>query len=63
MRTTIILNDELLEKAQEMLNIKEKTALVNLALEALIEKHARLRLIELGGYDKKATAPTRKRVS
>ena len=47
----------MLKKAQELLDIKEKTALVNLALEALVEKHVRLRLINLAQYDKKATTP------
>ena len=63
MRTTIVINDELLEKAKKIVNVKENTVLVNLALEALIEKHSRLRLIELGDSDKKANAPHRRRNS
>lgn len=49
MRTTINLNDELLAEAQEMAGPMEKTALVNEALRALIEREAALRLAMLGG--------------
>jgi hypothetical protein len=49
MRTTINLDDELLAEAQEMAGPMEKTALVNEALRALIEREASLRLAMLGG--------------
>ncbi len=61
MRTTIIIKDELLKKAVELTNIKEKTALVHAALEALIARVAAERLAALGGSDKKAKAPPRRR--
>lgn len=61
MRTTVILKDELVEKAMEITHIKEKTALIHAGLEALIAKHARARLIALGGSDKKAKVPPRRR--
>ena len=61
MRTTLILDDELLKEAQRLTQIKEKTALVNLALKTLVDEHARKRLIALGGTDKKAKTVERKR--
>ena len=61
MRTTIILKDELIEQAKELTGVTEKTKLIHMGLQALIEKLARERLIALGGYDSKASAPQRKR--
>ena len=61
MRTTVILKSELLEQAKELSGVQEKTKLIHMGLEALIEKLARERLIALGGYDPKASAPKRKR--
>jgi Arc/MetJ family transcription regulator len=49
MRTTIALDDELVERAQEYTGIAEKTALVREALRALIEREAAQRLAALGG--------------
>ncbi|OGR87862.1 MAG: antitoxin [Elusimicrobia bacterium RIFCSPHIGHO2_02_FULL_57_9] len=49
MRTTLILRDATLERAATLTGIREKTALVQAGLEALIEKKARERLIALGG--------------
>lgn len=61
MRTTIILRDELINKAMELTKIKEKTALIHAGLEALIADAARQRLIALGGKDNKASASTRRK--
>ena len=49
MRSTMILKDDLVQKAMELTNIKEKTALVHAALEALIARAAAERLAALGG--------------
>jgi hypothetical protein len=49
MRTTLIIEDELLNRARELTNIKEKTALVRAGLEALIVRAAGERLAALGG--------------
>lgn len=38
MRATLILDDKLLERARTMTGIKEKTALVQAGLEALISR-------------------------
>ncbi|MEX2303291.1 MAG: type II toxin-antitoxin system VapB family antitoxin [Bryobacterales bacterium] len=51
MRTTLILNDRLLERARELTGIREKTALVHAGLEALIAVEAAKRLAALGGTE------------
>ncbi|MDD5628445.1 MAG: type II toxin-antitoxin system VapB family antitoxin [Elusimicrobia bacterium] len=49
MRITLILRDDILKRAAELTGLREKSALVNAGLEALIEKKSRERLIALGG--------------
>jgi Arc/MetJ family transcription regulator len=49
MRTTIALDDELLERAKEFTGITEKTELVREGLKALIHLAASRRLAALGG--------------
>jgi len=49
MRTTVVLDDELLEKAQALTNLKEKSSLIKEALKALIERESAKRLASLGG--------------
>ncbi|HET8549270.1 MAG TPA: type II toxin-antitoxin system VapB family antitoxin [Bryobacteraceae bacterium] len=49
MRTTIILDDKLVEEAKTVTGIKEKSALVRAGLEALIAREAARRLATLGG--------------
>ncbi len=49
MRTTLSLDDELLERAMEYTGIREKSALVRAALKALVEREAARRLARLGG--------------
>jgi len=61
MRTTIILKDDLVKKAMELTNIREKTALLHAGLEALISRAAAERLAALGGSDAKAKSPPRRR--
>ena len=51
MRTTLALDDELLEKAQAYTGLHEKSALVREALKALIEREAARRLARLGGSE------------
>jgi Arc/MetJ family transcription regulator len=53
MRTTINIDNELLDKAAKLTGIGEKTALVRLALEALIARESARRLAKLGGTEKK----------
>jgi Arc/MetJ family transcription regulator len=61
MRTTVILDDELVAKAREYTGITEKTRLIHLGLEALIQRQAALRLAALGGTARSAKAGRRRR--
>ncbi len=61
MRTTINLDDELIEKAAELTGRREKSALVRLGLEALIARESARRLGRLGGTDPEAAAAPRRR--
>jgi Arc/MetJ family transcription regulator len=61
MRTTVVLDDELLDKAQRLTGITEKTALVREAMRALVERESSRRLAALGGSDPDAKAPPRRR--
>jgi Arc/MetJ family transcription regulator len=61
MRTTLALDDTLLSKAQGYTGLKEKSALVNEALKALVERESARRLSRLGGSDSTAEAPGRRR--
>ena len=49
MRTTLILDDALLERARRLTGIEENTALVRAGLEALIAREAARRLAALAG--------------
>jgi Arc/MetJ family transcription regulator len=49
MRTTLNLKDDLLETAMRLTGVKEKTALLHAALEALIARESARRLAALGG--------------
>lgn len=51
MRATLILDDELLAKAQALTGVIEKSALVRLALRALVERESARRLSQLGGSE------------
>lgn len=61
MRTTLALDDELLAKAQALVGINEKSALVREALKALVERESARRLARLGGSEPRLTAPRRRR--
>ena len=51
MRTTIVLDDDLLAKAQALTNLQEKSSLVKEALKALIARESAKRLANLGGSE------------
>jgi len=51
MRTTLILDDELIEKARRLSGLAEKTAVVRAGLEALIARESARRLAALGGSE------------
>ena len=61
MRTTLNIEDNLMDKASKMTGIKEKTALVKLGLEALIARESAKRLARLGGTQKQLKAIPRRR--
>jgi Arc/MetJ family transcription regulator len=61
MRTTLILDDSLLEKARSLTGMTEKTAMVHAGLEALIARESARRLAALGGTEKGVRLPRRRR--
>jgi Arc/MetJ family transcription regulator len=63
MRTTLALDDKLVAEAQQFTGVREKSALVNQALKALIEREAARRLARLGGTSPQLKAPPRRRPS
>jgi Arc/MetJ family transcription regulator len=63
MRTTLNLNDELVQRAAELTGRTEKATLVRLGLEALIAQESSRRLAALGGSDPTATSAPRHRPS
>ncbi len=61
MRTTINIDDDLLERARRLTKIQEKTALVRAGLEALIARESAKRLAALGGTQPSVRTPPRRR--
>ena len=61
MRTTLNIEDNLMDKASKMTGIKEKTALVKLGLEALIARESGKRLARLGGTQKQLKSIPRRK--
>ncbi len=61
MRTTLNIDDKLLEKAALLAGVSEKTALVRAGLEALIARESCRRLTELGGSEKQLQSIPRRR--
>lgn len=61
MRTTLNIEDKLIDKASKLTGIKEKTSLVRLGLEALIGRESSRRLAKLGGTEKGLRAIRRRR--
>ncbi|MBB88181.1 MAG: DUF2191 domain-containing protein [Xanthomonadales bacterium] len=61
MRTTVNLDDDLLSEAERVSGIKERAALVNAGMRALIERESARRLARLGGSDPLLEAVPRRR--
>ena len=61
MRTTLNIDDKMIEKASRLTGISEKTALVRLGLEALIARESSKRLAKLGGSEKGLKTVPRRR--
>jgi Arc/MetJ family transcription regulator len=61
MRTTLNIDDELLEKARRLSGLKEKTAVVRAGLEALVALESARRLAALGASERKLRPIRRRR--
>jgi Arc/MetJ family transcription regulator len=61
MRTTVALDDELVESASSFTGITEKSALLREALQALVQREAARRLAALGGTMPGFKVPPRRR--
>jgi len=63
MRTTLNIEDNLINKAAKLTGIKEKTTIVKLGLESLIARESSKRLAQLGGTEKKLKTIPRRRTA
>jgi Arc/MetJ family transcription regulator len=63
MRTTLVLDDDLLAEAQRLTGMTEKTLLVRAGLNALIERESARRLARLGATEPALEAIPRRRTS
>ena len=63
MRTTLNLDDALLEEARKITGLEERTALIHEGLRALIAREAARRLARLGASNPKLKTISRRRSS
>jgi metal-responsive CopG/Arc/MetJ family transcriptional regulator len=61
MRTTVNLDDALLDRARKLSGLSERSTLLREALEALIQRESARRLARLGGTEPRLRAPPRRR--
>ncbi len=61
MRTTLNIDDAVLEKAARLTGVREKTALVRMGLQSLIARESARRLARLGGSEPALRAAPRRR--
>ena len=61
MRTTVTLDDQLLDQATQLTGVRERGVLLREALTALIERESARRLARLGGTEPEIEAPPRPR--
>jgi Arc/MetJ family transcription regulator len=61
MRTTLAIDDDLLERARRLSGVSEKSAVVREGLRALIERESARRLARLGGSEKALKPVPRRR--
>lgn len=61
MRTTLNIDDDLLQQARDLSGLQEKTALIREGLKALIERESAKRLAKLGGSEPQAEPIPRRR--
>jgi Arc/MetJ family transcription regulator len=62
MRTTVTIDDDLLETARTLSGVSENAALVREGLRALIEREAARRLARLAGSEPEAASIPRRRL-
>jgi Arc/MetJ family transcription regulator len=63
MRTTVTLDEDLLNRAQLLSGVKERSALLKEALSALIQRESARRLARLGGTEPQLESVARRRES
>lgn len=63
MRTTINLDDALLERAQTLTGVKERSALLREVLTSVIQRESARRLAQLGGSQPDLSSIPRRRTS
>lgn len=61
MRTTVNIDDALLEQARELTGIEERATLIRAGLAALIERESARRLAALGGSEPELNSIDRRR--
>lgn len=61
MRTTLNIDDKSLAAAARLTGVSKKTELVRMGLEALIARESAKKLVALGGSDRRARMPPRRR--
>jgi len=61
MRTTLLLDDGLVQEARRLTGLREKTAIVHAGLEALIARESARRLAALGGTEPRMRPVPRRR--
>jgi Arc/MetJ family transcription regulator len=61
MRTTLNIDELLLQEAQRLSGLKEKTAVLHAGLEALIARESARRLAALGGSERRLRSIPRRR--
>jgi Arc/MetJ family transcription regulator len=63
MRTTVNIDDRLMEKARELTGIEENATLLREGLRALVERESARRLARLGGSEPELKDVPRRRAS
>ena len=61
MRTTVTIDEKLLEQAEKYTGVKERSTLIRMGLESLVQREAGRRLARLGGTQPDFVAPPRRR--
>jgi len=61
MRTTIVIDDDLFDKASRLAGPIDRTAMIREALKAFIERESARRLARLGGTQAALIVPPRRR--